>query len=165
MAPVLSKETKHCEISLGKIPSGSSVVFKESAFFLRNRPGTSLPLPTEVRAKQIPGQHGPVPFESLNVLVKYGKEITIAEGQCLWALRNILPFKVPVPEVYGWCEDNSEIFIYMELIKGVTLENKWESLSVQEKQTLCNQLRSMSSAMRELKQDPNDQFLGQRLVF
>jgi hypothetical protein len=62
-----------------------------------------MPLPAKVCAHQCQGQYRPVQFESLNLLVKYGKEITIAEGQCLWALCHFLPSQVPVPEVYvGW---------------------------------------------------------------
>ncbi|ELR04301.1 hypothetical protein VC83_06017 [Pseudogymnoascus destructans] len=142
------------------LPSGSSVVFKESTYFLRNGPEISLPLPAEVRAHQRQGQYGPIQFESLNLLVKYGKEITIAEGQCLWAIRRFLPSQVPVPEVYGWCEDNGEVFVYMELVKGVTLEKRWESLSKQERKIVCDQLRAMLLALRNLQQDPKDQFLG-----
>lgn len=148
---------KESELSVQMLPSEISVVFKESTYFLRNGPETSLPLPTEVRSRQ---HYGPVQFASLNLLVKYGKEITIAEGRCLWALRRSLPSQVPVPEVYGWCEDNGETFIYMELIKGVTLEDGWESLSQQEREILCGQRQVMLLALPNLKQDPKYQFLG-----
>lgn len=161
MVSTMGKENSHREISVRMLPSGSSVVFKESTYFLRNGPEISLPLPAEVRAHQLPVQYGPVQFESLNLLVKYGKEITIAEGQCLWALRRFLPSQVPVPEVYGWCEDNGEVFIYMELVKGVTLEKRWESLSKHERKIVCDQLRAMLLALRNLQQDPKDQFLGE----
>ncbi|KAH8663425.1 kinase-like domain-containing protein [Tricladium varicosporioides] len=156
----MDTENKRRQISIGVLPSGSSVLFKDSTYFLRNRPGSSLPSPSEVRAHQRPGQYGPVQFESLGLLVKYGKEITIAEGQCLWALRRFLPSEVPAPEVYGWCEDNSEVFIYMELIRGVTLENKWKSLLKQERETICSQLQGILLALRQLQQDSKDQFLG-----
>ncbi|OBT60829.1 hypothetical protein VE03_09918 [Pseudogymnoascus sp. 23342-1-I1] len=156
----MDKENGHREISVGMLPSGSSVVFNESTYFLRHSPETALPLPTEVRAHQRPGQYGPIQFESLNLLVKYGKEITIAEGQCLWALRRFLPSQVPVPEIYGWCEDNGEVFVYMELVKGVTLEKIWGSLLKQEREVVCDQLRAMLLALRNLQQDTQDQFLG-----
>jgi hypothetical protein len=136
---------------------------QESTYFLRNGSESSLPLPAEVRANQRPGHYGPVQFESLSLLVKYGKDITIAEGQCLWALRRFLPSQVPVPDVYGWCEDNGEVFIYMELVRGVTLEKRWESLSKQERKIVCDQLRAMLLALRNLQQDPKDQFLGEWL--
>jgi hypothetical protein len=163
MVSTMGEENKRHEISVGMLPSGSLVVFKESTYFLRNGLASSLPLPPEVRANQRPGQYGPVQFESLGLLVKYGKDITIAEGQCLWALRRFLPSQVPVPEVYGWCEDNGEVFIYMELVKGVTLEKRWELLSKQERKLVCDQLRAMLLALRNLQQDPKDQFLGEWL--
>jgi aminoglycoside phosphotransferase (APT) family kinase protein len=101
-----------------------------------------------------------VRFEDLKLVVKYGREITIAEALCLWAIRRFLPDQVPVPEVYGWCEDGGEFFIYMELIQGETLENKWKSLSKPERIDVCDQLRVMLSELRSLKQDPENQFLG-----
>jgi len=155
----MSKENRCREISVGMLPSGASVVFKESTFFLRNGPESSLPLPAEVRARQ--RRRGPVRFESLNLLVKYGKDITIAEGQCLWALRRLLSTQVPVPEVYGWCEDNGEVFIYMELMKGITLEQRWESLAKKEREIVCDQLRDMLLELRTLQQDSREgHFLG-----
>jgi len=151
------------KISVGMLPSGSLVVFKESAYFSRNGPGCSLPSPAEVRANEPLGYRGeslPAQFEALNLFVKYGKEVTIAEGQCLWVIRHLLPYHVPVPEVYGWSEEGGEVFIYMELVKGITLENRWESLSKQERIKVCEQLRAILLELRNLQQDPKDQFLG-----
>lgn len=141
--------------------SGSSALFKESTYFLRNGTEISLPSPSEVRARQQHLQYSPIYFESLNLLVKNGKNISIAEGQCLWALRRFLPSQVPVPEIYGWCEDNGEVFIYQELVKGVTLENRWESLAKEERGIVCDQLRVMLLELRNLQQDPKDQFVGE----
>ena len=163
MASTMNQEHNRHEISVGMLPSGSSVVFNESTFFLRNGQETSLPSPAEVRAHQRPGQHGPVQFESLNLLVKYGKEITVSEGQCLWALRRVLSSQVPVPEIYGWDDDGGEVFIYMEFVKGVTLEEKWASISKEDRESVCDQLRAMLLSLRNLKQDPKDQFLGKSL--
>lgn len=36
--------------------------------------------------------------------------------------------RVPVPEVYGWEEDENQGFIYMELIPGDTLMERWGSM-------------------------------------
>lgn len=36
---------------------------------------------------------------------------------------------VPVPEVLGWTEAEEQIFIYMALVEGETLERKWGGLS------------------------------------
>jgi hypothetical protein len=99
----------HREVVLGTLPKGSSCVFEESSYFSRNGRGCSLPPPAEVRRNQGPRPSQPVRFEALNLIVKYGREITIAEGQCLWAIRRLLPYQVPVPEVYGWCEEGGEV--------------------------------------------------------
>lgn len=88
--------------------SDSSVVFKESTYFSENGPNSSLPSPAIVRATQKARQLSrsmTVRFEDLNLVVKYGRENTIAEALCLWAIRRFLPDQVPVPEVHGWCED------------------------------------------------------------
>lgn len=151
------------KISLRSLPSGSSVVFTESTFFTHNGPNSSLPSPAEVRANKPSGPLGVsiiVRFDALNLLVKYGKEETIAEGQCLWALHRLLSQQVPVPEVYGWCQEGPDIFIYMELIKGATLEHRWDTLVEEERVSVCQQLQAMIAALRTLEQDPEDQFLG-----
>lgn len=150
-------------ISVETLPSDSSIVFRESAFFSQNGSNCSLPSPTEVRAAKSTKNLGlsiTVQFEALNLLVKYGRYIAIAEGQCLWAIRRLLHSKIPVPEVYGWCEDGGEVFIYMQLLDGVTLESKWDSLSDENRVRVCEQLRAMILELRKLQQDPKDQFLG-----
>lgn len=93
-------------------------------------------------------------------IVKFGLEITIAEGQCLWAMKHLLEEKVPVPEVYGWCKDGKDVFIYMELVDGVTLEDRWDSLSTEERIEICKQLDGMMKSLRLLEQDPDDKFIG-----
>lgn len=98
-------------------------------------------------------------------IVKFGLEITIAEGQCLWAMKHLLEEKVPVPEVYGWCKDGKDVFIYMELVDGVTLEDRWDSLSTEERIEICKQLDGMMKSLRLLEQDPDDKFIGTPLAF
>lgn len=150
-------------ISVEILPSGPSVVFKESKYFSQNGPDFPFPSPAEIHASERPGLgwSRTARYEALNLIVKYGKVITIAEGQTLWALRRLLPSKVPVPEVYGWCEEQGEVFIYMELVRGVTLEDRWGSLSTQARIDICEQLRVMLLELRTLQQDPNDRFLGE----
>ncbi|KAM5477518.1 hypothetical protein McanMca71_000937 [Microsporum canis] len=122
-------------ISTQALPPAESATFLESAFFSRNGPGAELPSPANVREQgtvQDPTLKGrnfgfqPVRYEHLSLIVKYGRapQVTVAEGQLLWALRRVLP-TVPVPEVYGWTHDNGQGFIYMELVKGVTLEQRY----------------------------------------
>ncbi|KAG4435249.1 hypothetical protein IFR05_009282 [Cadophora sp. M221] len=154
-------------VSVNMLPSDSSVVLKESTYFSENGPNSSLPSPAAVRAAQTTrhlSRSTTVRFEELKLVVKFGEEITIAEALCLWAIRRLRPHQVPVPEVYGWCEDGGDFFIYMELIQGETLENKWESLEKPERIDVCGQLREMLLELRSLKQDPEDQFLGGRFL-
>jgi hypothetical protein len=82
----------------------------------------------------------PVSFPSMNLIVKYGLTIRMTEGQCLWAIRRLCP-NVPVPEVYGWCQDEGETFIYMQKIEAATLEQEWPGLDVEERYEICMQLR------------------------
>ena len=51
----------------------------------------------------------------------------------------------------------------MELIKGKTLEDRWESLLKDERISVCQQLQNMLLELRKLQQDPEDQFLGKSL--
>lgn len=86
-----------------------------------DRPAYLFPSPVEIRANpRLRRVWGPctTKFDSLNIVVKYGRKITASEAYCLRAVRRLLPNEVPVPEVYGWYKDGDEVFIYMELIKG-----------------------------------------------
>jgi hypothetical protein len=140
--------------------------FEHMDYFNCNIPAHLFPSPAEVRANPLLREtlgSCTTKFDSLNIVVKYGEDITASEAHCLRALRRLLPDEVPVPEVYGWCEDGGEVFIYMELITGVTLESQWESLSHQVKKEVCKQLRTIVKGLRKLHQDPSDRFLGKLL--
>ena len=153
--------TGHVFLSPEILPTGDSVTFKSAPFF--NRPEAYLPHPVEVR--RIAGHQAsyvrppPVVFHSMGLLVKYGQLITNAEAQCLWAIKRYLP-EVPVPDVYGWCRDGKDTFIYMEFIPGVTLEQCWNSLNEEEKHCISEQLRQMVQALQRFKQNPADPFIG-----
>ena len=136
--------------------------FLDSSFFQSKQPGQRLPTPAEVRELATVKKFRPPPvtIEHLNLLVKFGPHVTIAEAQCLWLIRKILGDKVPVPEVYGWRVDGHEVFIYMQLVRGVTLKERWEHLSVAEKTSVCGQLRRIITSLRQVKQEPFDQFIG-----
>lgn len=147
------------------LPSDENIDFKETSFFSRY---SALPSPAEVRAasgRVHLNERLPTYFPDMGLAVKWGLVITIAEGQCMWAFRHLLPDIVPVPEVYGWrTEDVAEgrlVYIYMELVKGVTLEERWPSLSTEDKLAISFQLRDMLRRMRSIQQDPNDHFLGE----
>jgi hypothetical protein len=137
--------------------------FEHLETFNSGRPAHLFPSPAEVRANPLLRKtHGSctTKFDSLNIVVKYGSRVSGSEAYCLRALRQLLPDEVPVPDVYGWCEDGGEAFIYMELIRGVTLERQWGSLSDQAKKEVCKQLRTAVDGLRKLHQDPSDRFLG-----
>ena len=106
----------------------------------------------------------PALFEELGLIVKYGEgpKVTVAEGQCLWAVRRLLHGAVPVPEVFGWDTDNGQVFIYMEFIHGVTLEDRYDSLIDVEKTAIAQQLKGYINTLRTLSQDPEDPFVGER---
>jgi len=153
-------------LTLPKLPVGESIIFNDSRFFTWHN---ALPSPSEVRMAanphnlphlQDPNKASIVHFPSLQLTVKYSRYTTMAEGQCLWAIRQVLHDAVPVPEVYGWRLDGKSMFIYMQLVEGSTLEGRWETLSTDERVDICGQLRHMVKALRCLEQCPMDQFVG-----
>lgn len=104
------------------LPSSNNISFTHTTFFASGN--TRLPIPAEDRragGEANMNRPRPVVFRSLNLVVKYGLAINVAEAQCLWAVRHLVP-TLPVPELYGWCQDNGQTFIYMQLIDGITLE-------------------------------------------
>jgi aminoglycoside phosphotransferase (APT) family kinase protein len=92
-----------------------------------------------------------VRFPVLVLPVKYGTEITISEAQCLLFVRKRLKHEVPVPEVFGCCGEGGQVFIYMELVEGFTLEKIWETLEEEEREDVCVELRGMVDAWRGLE--------------
>lgn len=145
-------------ITLANLPSAETEFFKDSYFFSRGF--AALPTPAEVLTEKHDrvGSKRLVLFHSLGVAVKYGF-MSIAEGQCLWAIRRYLP-DVLVPEVYGWQRDGRLLFLYMELIDGVPLQDRWSFLSEQERGEVCDQMARMMQSLRALAQDPADPFVG-----
>ncbi|KAH9919337.1 kinase-like domain-containing protein [Fomitopsis serialis] len=148
------------------LPSQPSIVLEDASFFLRH---THLPCVTDVLAeaeRQHPGWEKltrfprPVLFPKLGVLVKYGRHISTAEGQCLFAIRKLLKDKLPVPEIFGWQTEGGYVYLYMELVDGVTVEDAWDSYSEEDRTSVCLQLRPMIAALRTLQQNPNDVFIG-----
>ncbi|CAL1700022.1 unnamed protein product [Somion occarium] len=143
-----------------ELPTEKTFIFTDSTFFQRNGPHTALPDPTEVREKSTRRDDSPwrpippVMFPALGLAVKWGSRISIAEGQCLWAIRRAFRERVKVPEVYGWVTDGNDVFIYMELVEGVSLHDHWDLLTDQDKTNISQQLRTMILELRKLKHDP-----------
>lgn len=160
-----------CFVSaLGTLPSETTLTFHDSSFFSRH-PGASLPNLQQVLAKSIlQNPHlrhdhprpPPVFFESLDLVVKFGRDenVHISEGQCLWAIRRFLP-QVPVPEIFGWSSEDGYIMLYMEMVKGVTIEERWLSMTKDEKQGFWASLKSIVSDLHKPCQPLHNQFLGE----
>jgi len=67
---------------------------------------------------------------------------------------------VPVPEVYPWCKEGQETFIFMESIDRLSLEARWADLSGEERYNVAQELCGILHSLREAKQDPDYQFVG-----
>ncbi|GIK07577.1 hypothetical protein Aspvir_003243 [Aspergillus viridinutans] len=140
------------------------VDFTDTSFFTTS-PGRQLPSPAEVRAlsKDIGRRPEPAPirFENLNLIVKFGRYVTTCEALNLWMIKKVFGDEVPVPELFGWrVDDKNYVFIYMELIKGPTLAECWEHLSIMEKRSILDQLCRITENLHRLAQDASDQFVG-----
>ncbi len=144
----------------GELPSPDEVRSRAHAQYLS---GTFLGWKTR---RVNPGGYNfhPVPavfdFKDISVFVKWGSDVQLTEGQCLYAIRRTFGDSVPVPEVYGWCKDGNEMFLYMEVKHGKTLEAMWPELQEDDKMRICGELRTILQNLRQLKQDPSNTFIG-----
>ncbi|OTB12770.1 hypothetical protein K445DRAFT_320572 [Daldinia sp. EC12] len=153
-------------IHVAELPNAENMIFRDSSFFQKGQ--YDLPSPEEIREKDIEvnsfrarsPRPPPIPFEELGLVVKYGSAITIAEAQCLWYFNKYMKDEVPTPELYGWCYDNGETFIYMELVNADTLEDVWPSLSEEDQNIICEQLRMCVGAWRSLRQETEPYYIG-----
>lgn len=62
--------------------------------------------------------------------------------------------------MYGWCRDG-EVFIYMQLIEGQTLEDAWDTLAQTECASIFHALRQMVQSLWSLRQASRDSFVGE----
>ncbi|EFY96459.2 hypothetical protein X797_009884 [Metarhizium robertsii] len=143
-------------------------IFPESSFF-KERRAPALPSPDEIRGMNAESDDlwdanfyraPPVRIPSLQLLVKYGADVKVNEALTQVWVREQLLGKVPVPEVFGWIEDKRQTFIYMSLIEGDTLQNRWKDLEESERITVCQELREMVQAWRGLKHDEDGPYIG-----
>ncbi|KAI1771437.1 kinase-like domain-containing protein [Hypoxylon cercidicola] len=166
MAVSIATDAASRTMQVAELPSAENIVFRESSFFKRNN--TDLPSPNEIREEDIKvngiraRSHRPPPilYEELGLVVKYGSVITIAEAQCLWYFNQHMKDAVPTPELFGWCQDDGETFIYMEFVDGDTLEDAWPSLSSEDQDLICGQLRTCVEAWRSLRQETEPYYIG-----
>ncbi|KXS97025.1 hypothetical protein AC579_3177 [Pseudocercospora musae] len=123
----------------------------------------SLPSPAEVLDRAV--QQGiditktwrpdPIRFYERRLIIKWGEDVTVAEGHCLWFIRQHLAKELPVPEVYGWDHQNGLTFLYLELIDGDPLSERWDELNSHTKAELCHQLKRMIATWHCIEPPPN----------
>ncbi|OTA55885.1 hypothetical protein K449DRAFT_376262 [Hypoxylon sp. EC38] len=166
MAAVVTTDMVSRVVRVAELPSEENMTFHDTSFFKKH--GSNLPSPEEIREKDIEinsfrarsPSPPPIPFEDLGLIVKYGSDITIAEAQCIWYFNCYMKDTVPTPELFGWRYDDGETFIYMELVKGDTLEDAWPSLTQEEQGIICRQLRTSVEALRSLRQETEPYYIG-----
>ncbi|KAI0095802.1 kinase-like domain-containing protein [Nemania sp. FL0031] len=141
-------------------------IFPNSSFF-REKRAASLPTPAQIRALNEKNcgvvrydWPRPVKIESLGIFVKYGTFVTETEMQTQVWIREKLQGRVPIPEVFGWAQDQGQTFIYMSLIHGDPLNERWPSMTTEERLKICVELQSAVSAWRNLRQDEGTCYIG-----
>lgn len=166
----MQNQTRHTRLTLKMSPKleihrpqVTDMDFLDSSFFTA-KPGRRLPAPAEVTARS-PGfrtnsRPKPVIFDHLNLIVKFGSLVKAEEALCLHMLRMSFSEKIPVPEVYGWKVEEGRVFIYMELIRGDTLLDKWDHLSDEDRTSICAQLNGIVSVLRQIEQHTAGPFIG-----
>lgn len=146
-----SQSTFPIEVSVPDLPADDSCTFANHHL--------SLPSPADVRARG--EQEGiditrssrpdPVRFPELGLIVKWGEDVTIAEGQCLWFIKRHLQHSVPVPAIFGWRRDQNQTFLYLELVEGDMLASRWNGMTESERSSICEQLSGMIASWRRIK--------------
>ncbi|GAP87941.1 putative phosphotransferase enzyme family protein [Rosellinia necatrix] len=140
--------------------------FPNSSFF-REKRAASLPTPAQIRA--LNEKSGgvvsfdwppPVQIEALGVFVKYGTCVTETECRTQIWIREKLKGRVSVPEVFGWARDHGQTFIYMSLVSGDPLNQRWPRMTTEERLEICAELKSAVSAWRDLRQDEDTCYIG-----
>lgn len=154
------------EIDTSTLPDASkeSIDFLDSSYFKIHGSTRCLPTPTEIRAlsKAVSNktQPPPVKFEKLNLLVKFGPHVSVGEAQCLWMIKRTFDDLIPVPEVYGWRVDRQQVFIYMQLVRGHSLMDRWDSLSISDRTAICHDLQNMLTSLRSARPQPHGSIIG-----
>jgi hypothetical protein len=160
--------TAYPQISLAELPDSSQphMDFLDTTWFKTHGRTRHFPTTEHLRSLFKPHQlPRPVRFEDLGLIVKFGSHISITEAINLWAIRRVFQDVIPVPEVYGWRVSEQEgtvreVFIYMQLVQGPTLEQQWPELSATDKQTICSDLRAKVSCLRSLRDSESQQVIG-----
>jgi hypothetical protein len=158
------------QVSFADLPDTSQrqMAFYDSTWFRTHGLTHSLPTPDQVRARcpgsdHYNGARAIAKFEELDLIVKFGQHVTISEAVCLKKIDQLFSKQVPVPEVYGWRVDNQIVFLYMQLVRGPTLLERWSTMNYQDKYSVCGHLRLILQTLRITKQDPFKTFIGKNI--
>lgn len=127
--------------------------FTETSFFQAGKDRSLPAVPTVDATDQ-----GILVVSEMRLLIKFGPRVTVDEAVTMRAVRKRLGNQVPVPEVFGWRVRQDRVFIYMELISGTTLQERWDDLNLSEKDSLCEQLNQILSSLRQITQ--RHEFIG-----
>ncbi|KAF1911620.1 phosphotransferase enzyme family protein [Ampelomyces quisqualis] len=158
----------YSQIPFAELPDGSQLRmdFLDSTWFKTHGQTRDFPAPEHLQTLFEPHEvPKPVRFEDLGLIVKFGSHITTTEAINLWAIRRVCQDTLPVPEIYGWRvlerqDGKDEVFIYMQLIQGPTLQQQWPELSATDKQAICNDLRAKVTCLRSLRDSESQQVIG-----
>jgi len=153
-------------VRISELPSADCTVFRDTSFFRSY--DHDLPSADQVRAKglELWGPESllptpkPVLFEEFDLVVKYGADVLIAEGQCLWYFNRHMRDHVPTPEVYGWQVEGGQTFLYMQFVHGETLADVWPSMREEDRDAICEELHQCVAAWRELRQESKPYYIG-----
>ncbi|QPH03883.1 hypothetical protein C2857_000295 [Epichloe festucae Fl1] len=161
-SPMITSKAQSYSAELGR----STI---ECSSFFRERRADALPPPSKIRALNRESgdiraenfnRPPPVRIPSLGLIVKYGADVTVHEAKTQIMVREKLSGHVPIPEVFGWIVDGGQGFIYMQLIQGDTLQERWHILDEADKRSVCSQLRAMVASWRSLPQDGRECYIG-----
>ena len=157
-------EIRHIDPAWLPDASQASMDFLESSFFKGKDPKPRLPAPDEFRALSPTYRTHPKPvpvkFGDLDLVVKFGRYVSVSGALCLWAIKKLFGDEIPVPEVYAWRVDGPDVFIYMQLICGEPLIDRWDCLGDEDKTAVCAQLHEILVSLRRVEQVPGDTFIG-----
>ncbi|KAF5313887.1 hypothetical protein D9619_013023 [Psilocybe cf. subviscida] len=148
---------------------GLSMIPRDPTIFFNNwHDAQKLPAPAQIRTSAFDFHYETLQqsssqrilyFPDLGLVIKHGKRTTMVEGQTLWAISRFCP-AVRASTVYGWCTDNSEVFMYLSYIAGVTLDSRLETLSEDELTDVARQMETMLGSIRGLRQPLEEIFIG-----
>ncbi|KAF7125574.1 hypothetical protein CNMCM5793_001791 [Aspergillus hiratsukae] len=135
----MANDEEPIRLTPSMIPDSPNFDVKDTSFFRKWR---ELPSPKDVQA-QAESQH-----------------LAGVNPDPRRVYRDDASYLKPPPVVYGWRTDGDVKYIYMEYIRGQTLEQAWDELEPEDRDMICRELRTICDNLRRLEQDPSDPFVG-----